>query len=248
MKGAELRSELEVNRILTTTVNIITNNPLIMKRNENGGPTAMGSGKMTRTPRSVMSLVDANPGSEAPAPEERRWLDVLLMYQDISTGLRARRLLDHVAISLKLEVDFRVSLWKFDLLREPALLEQATEEAAKADLVFFSAHGPRDVPAAVNLWFQRWLGRKTGEPCALPVLLDLNSRDTAATNLLLETLRALAGPAGVDVFFDPADTPLAEWAAIDQDLRRRAETRTELLEKMPHRMESPSHRDWGINE
>ena len=44
-----------------------------------------------------------NPG-EAAAGEGRQWLDVLLMDEDFSTGLRARRLLDEVVNSLNLPV------------------------------------------------------------------------------------------------------------------------------------------------
>ena len=61
----------------------------------------------------------------APAREARPGLDVLLMYEDLSTGLRARRLLDEVVTSLNLEVDFQANLWRFDLLGEPGLLELA---------------------------------------------------------------------------------------------------------------------------
>ena len=51
----------------------------------------------------MKSLGINNPG-EAAAGEGRQWLDVLLMYEDFSTGLRARRLLDEVMNSLNLPI------------------------------------------------------------------------------------------------------------------------------------------------
>jgi len=59
---------------------------------------------------------------------------VLLVYEDFSTGLRARQTFEEVASQLELDADFEVNLWRFDLLRESALRERAAIEAAKADM------------------------------------------------------------------------------------------------------------------
>jgi len=182
------------------------------------------------------------------AREERTWLEVMLMYEDFSTGLRARREFDAVASLLKLEVDFRVNFWRFDLLREPVLFDWATEEAAQADMVFLSAHGPNDLPAAIDFWLQRWLARRIGEPCALSVVLDHSARDTVATNRLLEELRAMAGPAGVDVFLGAADAPQKGWGAAVQEIQGYAETRVGMLEETLRPSALGSQRHFGINE
>jgi len=171
-----------------------------------------------------------------------------LMYEDLSTGLRARRLLDGVVTSLNLEVDFQANLWRFDLLGEPALLELAADEAAKADIVFVSAHGQHDLPAAIHLWFKQWLARKGSEPCALAVVLDPSTNDAPARNRMLEALGAVGGPAGVEVFVHAGVAPESHWESAVQDIHWRAETRTAVLEEMLHRAELSSYREWGINE
>ena len=94
-------------------------------------------------------------------------LDVLVVYEDFGTGLRARRALDQTAQQLTVEADLQVNMWSFGLLRAPALYEQAANEAAEADIVFVSAHGPDELPASLKLWVQRWLARKGGGPCAM---------------------------------------------------------------------------------
>jgi hypothetical protein len=185
---------------------------------------------------------------EAPVREEKPGLDVLLMYEDLSTGLRARRLLHEVMNSLNLEVDFQANLWRFDLLGEPALLELAADEAAKADIVFVSAHGQHDLPAAIHLWFNRWLARKGSEPCALAVVLDPNTRNAPARNRMLEAMGTVGGPAGVEVFVHAAEAPESHWESAVQDIHWRAETRTAVLEEILHRSELSSYRNWGINE
>jgi hypothetical protein len=195
-----------------------------------------------------MNALKTGNRGEAPAREARPGLDVLLMYEDLSTGLRARRLLDGVVTSLNLEVDFQANLWRFDLLGEPALLELAADEAAKADIVFVSAHGQHDLPAAIHLWFKQWLARKGSEPCALAVVLDPSTNDAPARNRMLEALGAVGGPAGVEVFVHAGVAPESHWESAVQDIHWRAETRTAVLEEMLHRAELSSYREWGINE
>ena len=124
-----------------------------------------------------MNSLKAENRGETPAREEKPGLDVMLMNEDFSTGLRARGLLDEVVNSLILEVDFQANLWRFDLLDEPALLELAANEAAKADIVFVSAHVQHDLPASIYLWFKQWLVRKGCEPCALAVVLDPSTEE-----------------------------------------------------------------------
>jgi len=71
---------------------------------------------------------------------------VLLLYQDFSTGVRARQALDQVVRQFDLGADFKVVLWRFDLLREPEVRERAATEAATADIVFLSAHSLAEIP------------------------------------------------------------------------------------------------------
>ena len=185
---------------------------------------------------------------EAPVREEKPGLDVPLMYEDLSMGLRARRLFDEVMNSLILEVDFQANLWRFDLLGEPALLQLAADEAAKADIVFVSAQGQHDLPAAIHSWFKQWLARKGSEPCALAVVLDPSTEEVPARNRMLEALGTVGAPAGVEVFVHAAEAPESHWESAVQDLHWRGETRTAVLEEMLHRAELSSYRDWDINE
>ena len=184
--------------------------------------------------------------SEAAIGEGRQWLSVLLIYEDFSTGLRAKLLCDQVVNSLKLEVDFRVSLWRFDILREPALLERATDEAAKADIVFLSAHGPSDLPTAINLWFNQWLERRRDEPCALVVPLDVNAQDSAVAAQVIGWLQAAAGPKGVTVFPHFGEPPPSEGDLTIEAIHRRAHTKTATLDDIQRWPGSNSH--FGINE
>lgn len=186
--------------------------------------------------------------SKAAAGEAIGGVDVLLVYEDFSTGLRARQVFEQVARQLELEADFNVDLWKFDLLREPALLEWAANEAVKADLVFLSAHGQGELPGTVNMWLRRWLERRGGEPCALVVLIDTLAGDTGAANQMLEALRATALAAGVDVFLHAAEALPTERQPVLDEIHPYPETRTASPDELFHGVELHPNRDWGINE
>ena len=174
-------------------------------------------------------------------------LDVLVVYEDLGTGLRARRALDQAAQRLEVEADFHVHLWKFELLRDPALFGQALTEAAKADIVFISAHGHAELPPSVSLWLRQSLTRKAGEPCALVVSLDTDARETPNANRTLEAVELAACQAGAEVFLHLGDAP-TEWESALDEIRRRAELRTVVLDDLLHRADLPGYRHWGINE
>ncbi len=150
-----------------------------------------------------MSLVNIAKDGEAALGEARGRLDVLLVHEDLSTELRARQAFEQVRPQIEMDAD--VDLWKFDLFREPGLLERAATEAAKADIVFLSAHGQGELPARANKWLERWFESRSGEPSAVVVLLDTPAGDTAAADQRWEGLRAAALAARVDVFLDAGE-------------------------------------------
>jgi acetylornithine deacetylase/succinyl-diaminopimelate desuccinylase-like protein len=197
-----------------------------------------------------MSAFDVEYDGEAVNGEAAGGVDVLLVYEDFSTGLRARQAFEKVARQLKLDADFKVNLWKFDLLREPALLERAATEAAQADIVFLSAHGQDELPEAAHTWFDQWFERRDGKPCALVVLLDTLAGNTAKAHQAWEPLRAAALASGLDVFLHAAEElQTVRQSALDQT-RPHPESRAALmdLDESLQRAEPQPYRHWGINE
>jgi hypothetical protein len=175
-------------------------------------------------------------------------LNVLLIYEDLSTGLRARWAFEQTARQLEGEADFYVDLWKFDLLCEPALLQRAANDAAKADIVFLSAHGQGELPGTVNVWLKQWLERRGGEPCALAVLLDEGAGDNAAADQALQALQAMALAGGVQVFLNAGEALQTRWQSALDEVQRHPEAVTMMPAGMHREFEVHSYRDWGINE
>jgi hypothetical protein len=173
-------------------------------------------------------------------------LDVMLVYEDFTTGLRARQAFEDVAHRLNLQADFHVNLWRFDILRDPPMLERAADEAARAQLVFLAAHGQSELPLAVKSWFNLWMARARGEPCALTVSLDTRARQSASANRMLASLRAAAAPKDVAVFHHFGESPPSDTGLAREDSRRRAVTMTAASDAIPRWPESYPH--WGLNE
>lgn len=179
---------------------------------------------------------------------EQQRMQVVLVYEDFSTGLRARRVFGEVVNQCPFGIDVDLELWRIELLHEPALFERAVNESAKADIVFLSAHGQDELPAAVKLWLQHWLARKGDKPGALAVSLDPGVRSSAAEARTLEFLQVVARPAGVEVFLHYCQAhPLEPEFSLERT-RPRAGRRTSVPEELLPRFADHPFRDWGINE
>ena len=65
----------------------------------------------------------------------------MLIYEDLSTELRAKRVLEHAARQVPMAPNFNLAIWRFDVLREASLREKALNEASVAVIVLVSAQG-----------------------------------------------------------------------------------------------------------
>lgn len=172
-------------------------------------------------------------------------LKVVLVYEDFETGLTARHTLNGIVEAFEMEADFQINLWRFDLFADPAVRLEAVDEANNADLVLVSVRGYQELPAGARLWFEEWFARQRSHDPALVLLLDLDALRTPVADRMLGQLSASAKHAGVELFIHPGDAQV-RWTSAVQDIHRRAETRTLLVDEMLD--ERPSFRHWGINE
>jgi hypothetical protein len=107
--------------------------------------------------------------SPAPTPSGVR---VLMMYDDLSAGNRAMRLLDSLQHHCGREMTFQSDMWKFDTLRAPSIAKLAAQDAGNADVIIVSAHGSEELPEEVKAWFNLWAGQRISHPTTLVALLD----------------------------------------------------------------------------
>ena len=135
-------------------------------------------------------------------------LDVLLLYEDLSTALRAKHSLDLLPAPFIAEGGFRTKLWRLDLLGEPVLAEQAAIEAAAADVIVLSLHGGTAFRAEVSHWLSRWLDHKEDRAYALAALLDPEPAQPGSDNPVVAYLKRIAETGNADLFCGFSDEPV----------------------------------------
>jgi hypothetical protein len=144
-----------------------------------------------------MKVSEASRGHQPVSPRQA-WLKVVVVYEDLITGARIRRMLARLLSRIGGEGDIRINMWSFDCLRDPALKARAADEAA-ADIVALSTHGGTDLPAEVKSWLGQWLANRADQPAALLVFVDRCRRESPGGKRLVRNLRPLAAAAGVDL-------------------------------------------------
>jgi len=139
--------------------------------------------------------------------KESTGLEVLIVHEDLATGVRARQALDNLEKQIEIDTKFLMSLCRFGMLEDPELAETALEQARRADIVFLSLHGNRDVPPVVRDWLLCWLETRDFKPCALVVSLDAINQELLKNNSTLNFLRLITAPLEVDLFLHLGASP-----------------------------------------
>jgi hypothetical protein len=111
--------------------------------------------------------------------------EVLIAYEDLDTGKRAKKTYDFLVENLGTDCQFTNQMWKFDVLGIPNLREMAVKDSTKADIIIISCHGAR-LPAEVQAWIELSL-REPHRPFALVAMFDEHA-DCADTRNYLESL------------------------------------------------------------
>jgi hypothetical protein len=155
-----------------------------------------------------MAVEAVQAGVEQDEAQVKSVLDVMLLYEDLNTALRAKYSLDRLSKQLS-EGRFCARLWRLDLLSEPLLLEQAAIEAAAANVIILSLHGRNELRVEVRDWFTRWLAHKADRPYALAALLDPEPGRPSGNPPVLAYLKRIAEAAHADFFCAscPAQSP-----------------------------------------
>jgi hypothetical protein len=80
--------------------------------------------------------------------------NVVIIYEDVTTGRRAQKGCDLLASEFGEECEFNHSLWRSDLLEDPQLKTCIARKVAQADLVIISVHRGLcgGISAVVNAW------------------------------------------------------------------------------------------------
>jgi hypothetical protein len=86
--------------------------------------------------------------------------NVVIVYEDVLAGKRAKETSDVLARNLGDEFRFGNQMWRFDMLGIPRMHEQAVADAARADILMVSFGAAKKLPVSLKFWMERWLDEK----------------------------------------------------------------------------------------
>ena len=155
-----------------------------------------------------MGAIAARANSEGDAAPVKPVLEVLVLYEDLATALRAKQSLDRLPGRSGITGGLVTRLWRLDLLGEPLLAERSAIEAAAADVIIVSLHGRKALRAEARHWFCRWLDHKEDRPYALAAFLDPEPAQAGGDNPVLAYLKCVAAAAGADLFCGSSPVPV----------------------------------------
>ena len=157
--------------------------------------------------------------------EITRTINVVILFEDIAAGKRAKKIYDCLVLHLK-DFEFDYEVWKFDILENAKLQELAASDAAAADIIIIAMHGDTEFPAHIKAWFDLWVGQN-GNPMALVVLYDVYPTETSAPARTRGYLESVAQRGNMDFFVQP-DGPADGSGQIKSESAETDSSRAEL--------------------
>jgi len=133
-------------------------------------------------------------------PDDKSQLKAVAIYEDGSTGRRAKRFYDKLILELADQCDFSLQLWSFQVLAIPELRKLAIDSAAQADVVILSLHGKAGLPADIREWIETWSKLIIGKDLALIALVEKSTTRDGTNASALPYLKRLAKRTKVDFF------------------------------------------------
>src|SRR5438552_1224819 len=108
-------------------------------------------------------------GADVPRePSER--VSIMVVYEDLLTGLLARGMFDQVVAALRPDYEIHARVGKLDVLADLARCDQADSDPPSADVVVVSVYGRDNWPPEVDKCLG-WQGARTGRQSGLVALL-----------------------------------------------------------------------------
>lgn len=169
-------------------------------------------------------------------------LRILIVYDDLPAGVRAKALVGCLSSQLDRRIDLQTTVWKFACLDHPKLQQALSTDASDSDVIIVASDA--ELPVRVRDWLDQCLSEKGDDPTALVALPDLGAPEETAP--LCAALRQMADRRQVSFFCpqppQPGPDARREYAAVQPSPERIPIT----WEEAP--CPETDCREWGIND
>lgn len=106
------------------------------------------------------------------ASETTTAFNVVVAYDNVAMGVRAKHVLDSVTQTLGPDCRPVVNIWKFNMLHLPELADSAVLEAVAAHMIILALCEDNGIPPETKAWVETWLPRRASTTGALILLFD----------------------------------------------------------------------------
>ena len=173
-------------------------------------------------------------------------LNVVIAYEDLETGKRAKKIYDFLVENLGHDCQFTNQMWKFEVLGIPKLREMAARDAMMADIVVISCHGA-ELPPDFKAWVELWVA-EPNHPIALVALFDYENQHQQvdeARSYLADVARC----GQMEFFAQPDESPDRKNTDDFFTLQRNSSVEGQTLSTLSSAMlRDTTFPHWGINE
>jgi hypothetical protein len=181
-----------------------------------------------------------------PRPAIGAQLNILLAYEDFSTGVLAKNFFETLTRYHDNLVQFESHLWKFGVLRDAHLFELAAYDAGEAQMIVLALRPNEGISDDIRRCLDRWLTSGSAESRALVVLLASQPGRAVNVTTLRASLRQLAACA--NFAFLCKETELPAMTSPFRTLTTSPSLWTEPLAPLPTSSSYVSQPRWGLNE
>lgn len=157
-------------------------------------------------------------------------IKVTIIYEDFTSGTRARNFAERLAQQLDGHGQLSESIWRSELLECPPLAEAAARDAAQCNYLIVALRGDRVLPFATRQWVEEQLDDAAMRGAALIVLPASDQGKWRVVEATRHHFRSLCAMKGVP-FFSCSNMAPADDA--ESDTRHREEAADSLLRWMP---------------
>lgn len=169
----------------------------------------------------------------------------VLVYEDLSTGLRAKQDFDQLVDRFDTNSGTDLKMWKIDLLRDERVREQAAHDAADFGIIFVSPNGQSELSEEFREWLNRVLDLRGDRSTAIVVLLNPTARNSMGASRILEDIWEKCGQANAEVFPHLGEKLALESGLKVEEIRNRVDSSSSVLEGILH--QTDSYRRFSVN-
>jgi len=129
---------------------------------------------------------------------------VVIMYEDFTSGLRAKALFDQFLTPLTQARSYSLDLWKFQILRLEVFRAEALRDTVAAHIVCIAGMADGALPLCVQTWADRWAHERPNNPATLIALLENECDETLLQSERATFLRDIARRARAEFLVLPS--------------------------------------------